>query len=154
MVFSDLFCFFCVGQLFELSESRVHAIVSGMMLNDELKASWNQRTKTLVLHHVEPSSLQTSVLKYAARIGSFLESNEALLESRHHNFAYKHDGKDGKDDYQGRDGKDGARKFDKRRQQQGGGGGGGGYQRREDDRVYDEDDSRSRGSYKKKPYVR
>ncbi len=133
----------------------MHAIVSGMMLGDELKASWNQRSKTLVLHHVEPTALQTAVLKYASRVGSFLESNEALLESRFGNFAYKHDGKEGgKDDYAARDGKDGPRKFDKRRQ---GGGGPGGQQRRDGDgtadRSYDDDDSRNRGSYRRRPYT-
>ena len=157
--------FFCLvllltgrAQLFELSERRVHAIVSGMMLNDELKASWNQRSKTLVLHHVEPSALQTAVLKYASRLGSFLESNESLLESRFGNFAYKHDGKEGKDDYSAREGKDGPRKFDKRRQGGGGGGGGGPSQQRRDgdgpsDRPYDDDDSRARGSYRRRPYA-
>jgi translation initiation factor 3 subunit C len=88
--------------LFEVSESKVHAIVSGMMLNEELKASWDQPTKTIVLHHVEPSSLQNTTLKYSSKIAAFLESNESLLESRYGNFSYKNDGKQN-DEYVARD---------------------------------------------------
>jgi translation initiation factor 3 subunit C len=147
--------------LFELSERRVHAIVSGMMLGDELKASWNQRSRTLVLHHVEPTALQTAVLRYAARVGSFLESNEALLESRFGNFAYKHDGKEGgKDEYASRDGKDGPRKFDNNKRRNDRGPPGSQQQQRRDggeggqgDRSYDDDDSRNRGSYRRRPYT-
>jgi hypothetical protein len=130
-----------------------------MMLGDELKASWNQRSRTLVLHHVEPTALQTAVLRYAARVGSFLESNEALLESRFGNFAYKHDGKEGgKDEYASRDGKDGPRKFDNKRRNDRGPPGSHQQQRRDGeggqgDRSYDDDDSRNRGSYRRRPYT-
>ncbi len=34
-------------------------------------------------HNVEPSMLQNSCLKYTQRVAAFLESNEALLDSRH-----------------------------------------------------------------------
>lgn len=141
--------------MFDLNVNKVHAIVSGMMLNDELKASWNQPTGTIVMHHVEPTSLQSSVLRFSQRVGSLLESNESLLESRHGNFGYS--GKGGRDDYN--------------QNQRGGGGGGGdrapsrgghqqddygksdrrGYGRNNDDRTFDDDEGRSlKGSGLKK----
>lgn len=129
--------------MFELSESKIHSIVSGMMLNDELKASWNQPTKTIVMHHVEPTSLQNSSMKYTQRIAAFLESNEALLESRHYS---KFEGKDGniksrdnKDDYRSKD--DYSRTKDK-------------DEFREFSMEFDEDSDRNRfvGTYKKLPF--
>ena len=57
-----------------------------MLLNDELRASFSQPTKTIVLHHVEPSSLQNAAMKYTAKVAALLESNEALLESRYFAF--------------------------------------------------------------------
>ena len=102
--------------MFELSEKRVHAIVSGMMLSDDLKASWSQPTKTIVLHHVEPSSLQNAAMKFTGKISAFLESNEALLESRFFSYSNKYD-KDAKgDDSQSRDGgKDRSTRYGNRR---------------------------------------
>merc|ERR1711991_698390 len=131
-----------------------------MMLNDELKASWNQPTKTIVMHHVEPTSLQNSSMKYTQRIAgeffviclcllflnifvAFLESNEALLESRHYS---KFEGKDGniksrdnKDDYRSKD--DYSRTKDK-------------DEFREFSMEFDEDSDRNRfvGTYKKLPF--
>ena len=93
-----------LAELFELSEKRVHAIVSGMMLSEELRASFSQPTKTIVLHHVEPSSLQNAAMKYTAKVAALLESNEALLESRF----FSYGGNSNKGESGGKDGgKDG-----------------------------------------------
>merc|ERR1711939_689827 len=59
-----------------------HSIVSKMMINKELCASWDQPTKTIVLHQVEPSKLQTLALEFANKIGDFVELNEMILDSR------------------------------------------------------------------------
>lgn len=128
-----------LANLFELSEARVHAIVSGMILSEELKASWSQPTKTLVLHHVEPSSLQNAAMKFTTKIAAFLESNEALLESRFGNFSSSYQKYDKeKEEFSGRS----SERPDRRRG--GGGGGGGGSQKQKDDRYFEVEESERR----------
>ena len=53
-----------------------------MMMNKELCASWDQPAKTIVLHQVEPSKLQTLALDFANKIEAFVELNETILDSR------------------------------------------------------------------------
>ncbi|KAI8849922.1 eukaryotic translation initiation factor 3 subunit 8 N-terminus-domain-containing protein [Chytridium lagenaria] len=75
-----------LAQMFELSEATVHAVVSKMIINEELKASLDQPTRTLVLHRpaagVEVSRLEYLAGVYSEKVASFVDSNEKLLESR------------------------------------------------------------------------
>ena len=41
-----------------MSNSAVHSEVSKMIINEELKASWDEPTNSLVLHQTEPTRLQ------------------------------------------------------------------------------------------------
>ena len=43
---------------FDMSNSAVHSEVSKMIINEELKASWDEPTNSLVLHQTEPTRLQ------------------------------------------------------------------------------------------------
>jgi translation initiation factor 3 subunit C len=68
-------------EMFEISSKKVHAIVSKMLLYDELFASWDQPTQTLVLHKVEPSVAQDLALRLAEKAGLLVEKNEDLMGS-------------------------------------------------------------------------
>ena len=41
----------------------VHSEVSKMIINEELKASWDEPTNSLVLHQTEPTRLQNLALQ-------------------------------------------------------------------------------------------
>lgn len=59
---------FCVlisscSEMFELSEQRVHSIVSKMIISEELQASHDQPSRTIVIHKDEPTPLQSLALQ-------------------------------------------------------------------------------------------
>jgi translation initiation factor 3 subunit C len=73
-----------LGQLcamFEMTENDVHSVVSKMMINRELYASWDQPTATIVLRKVEPSPVQVLALQFAEKAGHLVEANERLLDA-------------------------------------------------------------------------
>ena len=73
---------------FEMSSTTIHSIISKMMINDELPASWDQPTNTIVLHKREPTKLQELALQYVSDSGTvgplsrFVSSNEHALNER------------------------------------------------------------------------
>ena len=71
--------------MFEMSTTAVHSVVSKMMIQRELYASWDQPTQTIVLLRkvvVEPTPLQVLALQYADKAGTLVESNERLLDAQ------------------------------------------------------------------------
>jgi translation initiation factor 3 subunit C len=52
--------------MFDMSEVAVHSLVSKMIINDELAASHDQPTKTLIVHKAEPSRLQSLAVEVGA----------------------------------------------------------------------------------------
>lgn len=81
-----------LGQLcdmFDLSRNDVHSIVSKMMINRELHASWDQPTDTIVLRKVEASSLQLLALQFAEKAANLVETNERLLDTKTGNFHFR-----------------------------------------------------------------
>jgi translation initiation factor 3 subunit C len=68
--------------IFSLEENRIHSIVSKMMISQELRARWDQPTRTIVLHQVEPTKLQNLALELATKIEDLTEMNENMLERR------------------------------------------------------------------------
>ncbi|KAK3827447.1 MAG: eukaryotic translation initiation factor 3 subunit 8 N-terminus-domain-containing protein [Benniella sp.] len=71
-----------LATMFELPLTTVVSIVSKMVWNEELSASIDQVSNVVVLHHVEPSKLQSLALAFAEKASGFVESNEKLLEAR------------------------------------------------------------------------
>ena len=73
---------------FEMSSTLIHSIISKMMIAEELPASWDQPTNTIVLYKREPSKLQELALQYVADSGTvgplsrFVSSNEQALNDR------------------------------------------------------------------------
>ena len=68
--------------MFELESGVVHSMVSKMMINKELLASWDQPTSSIVMHKVHVSPLQHLALEFADKAKALVESNERMLATR------------------------------------------------------------------------
>ena len=55
--------------MFDLSNAQINALISKMILNDELKASWDKPTELLMLHRAESSKLQSLAKQTADKVG-------------------------------------------------------------------------------------
>ena len=54
--------------MFELTSRQINAVISKMILNDELKASWDKPTELLVLHRAESTKLQSLAKQTADKV--------------------------------------------------------------------------------------
>ncbi|KAI8808227.1 eukaryotic translation initiation factor 3 subunit 8 N-terminus-domain-containing protein [Cladochytrium replicatum] len=75
-----------LASMFDLPVSTVYSLVAKMIHNEELHASLDQPTNTVVLHRPGPGA-EMSRLEYLAgafpdKVATFVESNERLLEAR------------------------------------------------------------------------
>jgi len=71
-----------LGEMYELEVDSVHALVSKMIINEELMASLDQPSQCIVMHRTEPTRLQSLALQLSDKIGQLVENNERLLEQR------------------------------------------------------------------------
>merc|ERR1712107_420185 len=67
---------------FELDTTAVHALVSKMIITEELMASLDQPSQCIVMHRSEPSRLQSIALQLSDKVSQLVENNERLLEQR------------------------------------------------------------------------
>ncbi len=72
-----------LSQMFELDDAKVTAVVSKMIAHEELAASLDQVTSTVIFRKgVELSRLQSLALTLSDKASSLIESNERTLEHR------------------------------------------------------------------------
>ncbi|KAL4617816.1 eukaryotic translation initiation factor 3 subunit C [Arapaima gigas] len=69
-----------LSEMFELELPTVHSIISKMIINEELMASLDQPTQTVVMHRTEPTSLQNMALQLAEKLGALVENNERVFD--------------------------------------------------------------------------
>ncbi|KAI8826945.1 eukaryotic translation initiation factor 3 subunit 8 N-terminus-domain-containing protein [Fimicolochytrium jonesii] len=76
-----------LASMFDLTPAGVRGIVSRMIINEEIQASIDQGTGTVVFHRAAESGGDTTHLEhlaevYADKVATLVESNERLLEAR------------------------------------------------------------------------
>merc|ERR1719150_2599055 len=71
-----------LSEMFELDKGEVHAIVSKMIISEELMASLDEPTECMVMHRTEPSRLQSLSLQLSDKIAQMADNNERLLDLR------------------------------------------------------------------------
>ena len=76
-------------EMFDMGKNDVHSVVSKMMINRDLIASWDQPTETIVMRKVDPSALQVLALQFAEKAASLVDANERLLDAKTGNYGYK-----------------------------------------------------------------
>ncbi|CAI5790623.1 eukaryotic translation initiation factor 3 subunit C [Podarcis muralis] len=85
-----------LSDMFELDLPTVHSIISKMIINEELMASLDQPTQTVVMHRTEPTSQQNLALQLAEKLGSLVENNERVFDQKQGTYGgYFRDQKDG-----------------------------------------------------------
>ena len=71
-----------LAAMFDLDKTICHQIVSRLILNEELAASWDEPSSSLVLHRTDPTRLQNMALQLAEKVSTLVDINERILESK------------------------------------------------------------------------
>jgi len=69
-----------LSEMFPLGKESVHAIVSKMIINEEIMAKLDEPTECLVMDKTEPTRLQSTCLQLAQKLSQLCDSNQKLME--------------------------------------------------------------------------
>uniref|UniRef100_A0A182SI23 Eukaryotic translation initiation factor 3 subunit C n=1 Tax=Anopheles maculatus TaxID=74869 RepID=A0A182SI23_9DIPT len=75
-----------LADMFKLPKSKVHSLISKMIINEELMASLDDPTETIVMHRSEPSRLQALSMQLADKVTNLVDANERIFEMKQGNF--------------------------------------------------------------------
>lgn len=78
-----------LSKMFELEQATVHSIISKMVMNEELMASLDEPTQSVVMHRTEPSRLQSMSLQLADKLANLVDNNERILKIRQGPFGFQ-----------------------------------------------------------------
>lgn len=75
-----------LAQMYDLPTQKVHSLISKMIINEELMASLDDPTETVVMHRSEPSRLQALAMQFADKVTNLVDANERIFEMKQGNF--------------------------------------------------------------------
>lgn len=75
-----------LSAMFDLPQSKVHSLISKMIINEELMASLDDPTETVVMHRSEPSRLQALSMQLVDKVTNLVDANERIFEMKQGNF--------------------------------------------------------------------
>lgn len=84
-----------LSEMFELGIEVVHSIISKMIINEELMASLDEPTQTVIMHRTEPTRLQYLALQLSEKVTNLVENNERIMEMKQGSFFYQKQGQQG-----------------------------------------------------------
>jgi len=71
-----------LSERFDLDKDACHRVISKLIINEELAASWDEPSSMLVLHKTDPTRLQNMVNQLSEKISTMVDMNERILETR------------------------------------------------------------------------
>jgi len=71
-----------LSSMFSLPDEKVHAVISKMIINEEVMGSLDEPTQCLVMHKTEPSGIQSLVLQAADKLHNLVENNDRVLDQK------------------------------------------------------------------------
>uniref|UniRef100_A0A6B2EJX9 Eukaryotic translation initiation factor 3 subunit C n=1 Tax=Phlebotomus kandelakii TaxID=1109342 RepID=A0A6B2EJX9_9DIPT len=75
-----------LAAMFDLSKPKVHSLISKMIINEELMASLDDPSETVVMHRSEPSRLQALSMQLSDKVTNLVDANERIFEMKQGNF--------------------------------------------------------------------
>lgn len=78
-----------LADMFDLVLPKVHSVISKMIINEELMASLDDPTDTVVMHRSEPSRLQALSMQLADKVTNLVDANERIFEVKQGNNFYQ-----------------------------------------------------------------
>ncbi|KAM7350654.1 eukaryotic translation initiation factor 3 subunit c isoform 1-T2 [Cochliomyia hominivorax] len=75
-----------LAQMYDLPIQKVHSLISKMIINEELMASLDDPTETVVMHRSEPSRLQALAMQFVDKVTNLVDVNEKIFDMKQGNF--------------------------------------------------------------------
>lgn len=75
-----------LAQMYELPVQKVHSLISKMIINEELMASLDDPSETVVMHRSEPSRLQALAMQFVDKVTNLVDVNEKIFDMKQGNF--------------------------------------------------------------------
>lgn len=81
-----------LAEMYELPKQKVHSIISKMIINEELMASLDDPSETVVMHRTEPTRLQALSMQLSDKVTNLVDANERIFEAKQPNFFQRNQG--------------------------------------------------------------